>query len=132
MPCQQYLANNTFLADINNEREVKNQTYKDNLVSLNNFVLIQYDYCHLGDVQCNQLCFRFRFEDDVTVVPKASEWFGYYEIGNVKSMLPMQQQPIYTEDWIGLQELDQAGKLVFLVCALPVLGHFFAALSIVV
>ena len=25
---QDYLANNTFLADINNEREVKNQTYK--------------------------------------------------------------------------------------------------------
>ncbi len=64
----------------------------------------------------------------MTVVPKASEWFGYYEIGNVKNLLPMQQQPIYTEDWIGLQELDQAGKLVFLVRARPALALVFVAL----
>ena len=29
---------------------------------------------------------------------------------------PMEQQPIYTEDWIGLQELNNQNKLVFLVC----------------
>jgi hypothetical protein len=59
--------------------------------------------------------FCCRFEEDITVVPKASEWFGYYAIGDVSQLLPMQQQPIYTEDWIGLQELDKADKLVFQV-----------------
>ena len=39
----------------------------------------------------------------------------YFPIGDVNVVTPMEQQPIYTEDWIGLQELNNQNKLVFLV-----------------
>lgn len=46
-----YLTGNIFLPDINNEREVKNATYADNLASLQRLVL-------------------YRFEKEYTVVPR--------------------------------------------------------------
>jgi Palmitoyl protein thioesterase len=46
-----YLASNIFLPDINNERDVKNATYADNLASLERLVL-------------------YRFEKEYTVVPR--------------------------------------------------------------
>lgn len=51
-----YLKGSIFLADINNEREVKNKTYSKNLSSLEHFVTIM-------------------FADDVTVIPKQSSLF---------------------------------------------------------
>ena len=54
---QEYLAKNIFLADINNEGEVKNETYKQNLITLNNLVLIQFEY----DIT---VCFGFRADMD--------------------------------------------------------------------
>ena len=55
-----YLAANLFLPDINNELPAKNATYAVNLAALDRLVL-------------------FRFEDDWTVVPRASEWFGFFD-----------------------------------------------------
>jgi len=94
---QRYLERNIFLADINNEHETKNQTYKDNLISLNHFALIMFEF-------------------DITVVPKESEWFGYFLPGELNVTYPIWEQPIYTEDWIGLQELNATNKLSFLTC----------------
>jgi len=92
-----YLEKNIFLADINNERPVKNETYKQNLISLNEFVMIMFEY-------------------DITVVPKQSEWFGDFLPGTFNVTVPIWEQPIYTEDWIGLQELNAKNKLSFLKC----------------
>lgn len=39
---EQYLEKSQFIADINNERQVKNQTYKENLVKLENLVLVKW------------------------------------------------------------------------------------------
>ena len=55
-----YLASNLFLADLNNERDIKDPQYAVNLASLEDLVL-------------------FRFEDDITVVPRDSAWFGYFD-----------------------------------------------------
>lgn len=55
-----YFANNPFLPDINNELVFKNATYRSNMVALDKFVM-------------------FRFDDDSTVVPRASEWFGFFD-----------------------------------------------------
>ena len=52
----QYLEKSIFLADINNEKIIKNATYRKNLVSLKSLVLIQ-------------------FKDDTTVIPKQSSLF---------------------------------------------------------
>jgi len=70
----------------------KNQTYKNNLASLNQLAL-------------------FKFDLDTVVIPRESEWFGFFVEGSTTEMLAMKYQPIYTEDWIGLQILDYAGKL---------------------
>eukprot|EP00877_Chromochloris_zofingiensis_P005879 jgi/Chrzof1/1544/Cz10g11240.t1 len=88
---QQYLAANIFLPDINNEKLHKNQNYADNLASVKRLVM-------------------FRFSDDTTVVPRDSAWFSFY---NGTALVPLEEQPLYTEDWIGLKRLHQTGGLVF-------------------
>lgn len=88
---ENYLEYSNFLADINNERAVKNKTYKENLMKLEHMVM-------------------YMFEDDTTVVPKESGWFAEVVNGNVTLL---KDRDIYKEDWIGLQELDERGALVF-------------------
>ena len=74
-----YLAHNTFLADINNERQIKNATYRASLASLRRLVL-------------------FRFADDVTVVPRDSAWFGFY---NGSRLLTMEETQLYQVAGLG-------------------------------
>jgi palmitoyl-protein thioesterase len=90
-----YLASSVFLADINNAKPKKNETYKENLITINNFVMV-------------------KFENDTVVIPRESEWFEFYAPGEDKNIVSLFQSPIYTEDWIGLKELNENNKLVFL------------------
>ena len=109
-----YLATNNFLVSINNERpDLHNSTFARNLASLNKLVLVL-------------------FSEDKTVVPKESAWFGSEAIsedaarqgssdqalllGEDKVIIPMRQQPLYLEDWIGLRRLDVRGDVIFEVC----------------
>uniref|UniRef100_A0A672KWG2 Palmitoyl-protein thioesterase 1 n=1 Tax=Sinocyclocheilus grahami TaxID=75366 RepID=A0A672KWG2_SINGR len=89
-----YKKHSLFLADINQERVV-NETYKKNLMSLNKFVMV-------------------KFLQDTMVDPVDSEWFGFYKPGQDKELETLQESAIYTEDRLGLVEMDSAGKLVFL------------------
>ncbi|KAK6162640.1 hypothetical protein DH2020_002481 [Rehmannia glutinosa] len=82
-----------FLPKLNNEI-YKNSTYKERFSSLENLVLI-------------------KFEKDVILVPKETSWFGYFPDGSWETVLPAQQTTLYTEDWIGLKTLDEAGKVKF-------------------
>ena len=68
-----YLAHSAFLADINNERAAKNATYAASLASLARLVL-------------------YRFADDVTVVPRDSAWFGFY---NGSRLLTLEETQLY-------------------------------------
>lgn len=86
-----YLENSNFLADINNERALKNEQYKKNIASLTNFVM-------------------YMFEDDTTAIPKQSSWFA--EV-NGTEITPLRKQTQYKEDWIGLRQLDDKGGLRF-------------------
>ncbi|CAG7734170.1 unnamed protein product [Allacma fusca] len=86
-----YIENSIFLADINNERTL-NQTYKENLLRLENLVLVL-------------------FENETVVQPKESEWFGFYEPGQDKKMVPLQESTLYKEDRIGLRQLNESGRL---------------------
>lgn len=92
-PSDAYLDNSAFLADINNERKLKNASYAKHLSALDNFVM-------------------YVFEDDTTVIPKESGWFAYTNAtdGNVTHLRDRQ---IYKEDWIGLRKLDEKGGLHF-------------------
>jgi palmitoyl-protein thioesterase len=88
---ENYLEHSNFLADINNERILKNRTYKENLVKLENFVM-------------------YIFEDDETVVPMESGWFT--EV-NGTMVVELRDRDMYLEDWLGLKELDERGALKF-------------------
>lgn len=119
---QLYLESSQFLAVINNEVEdSRNATFAKNLASLENLVLVV-------------------FTKDETVIPKESSWFGSERIeaedgssaaftaanqvpivpssrdDTPRTIIPMRLQPLYTEDWIGLKTLDEAGKVLFETC----------------
>ncbi|KAL1963071.1 hypothetical protein VTN77DRAFT_8717 [Rasamsonia byssochlamydoides] len=88
-----YLEHSNFLADINNERGVKNPHYKNNLMSLNRFGM-------------------FMFEDDTMAIPKESAWFA--EVNTTTGeVTPLRERQLYKEDWLGLRALDEQGKLDF-------------------
>jgi len=104
-----YYEANDFLTRINGEvEETRNETYAKNLAGLENLVLVIFD-------------------QDKTVVPKESSWFGSYAPPKEDAtdmqmrwgeevVLPMREQPLYTEDWIGLRKLDQLGRVISLSC----------------
>ena len=48
---------------------------------------------------------------DTVVDPKGSEWFSWFNSSSPNSMVPLEETPLYQEDWLGLKDLDKAGKL---------------------
>jgi hypothetical protein len=47
-----------------------------------------------------------KFTEDTVVVPRESEWFGFYgEDG--KAIVPLENSPLYTEDWLGLKAMNE-------------------------
>lgn len=89
----QYLAHSNFLADVNNERQVKNATYKENVAALERLVM-------------------YEFEEDETVVPRETSWFGERNL-TTGEVTPLRERRLYGEDWLGLRRLDEKGGLVF-------------------
>jgi palmitoyl-protein thioesterase len=108
-----YLEANHFLTSINNEvPATRNATYAKRLGQLDALVLVL-------------------FERDRTVVPKESAWFGSFappvedpdtgtlfdsQEGKEEVIVPMREQPLYKEDWIGLRALDESGRVVLASC----------------
>ena len=94
---ENFLEFSNFLADVNNERSVKNPLYKANLAKLSSFVMVV-------------------FGQDKTAIPKESGWFSEVNMtktDEAKRVTRLQDRKIYEEDWIGLKKLDQKGALVF-------------------
>lgn len=88
-----YLEYSNYLADVNNERTKKNATYSKKISKLDKFIMIKFA------------------EDDV-IQPPESTWFADYN--KTSDMLTkLKDRKIYTEDWLGLQELDMKGGLLF-------------------
>jgi len=90
---ESYIENSNFLADVNNEREVKNATYKENMKKLDRFAM-------------------YMFKDDKTVVPKESAYFSEVNTTSEK-VTGLRDRKMYMEDWIGLRWLDEEKKLEF-------------------
>ena len=87
----QYRQYSQFLAEINQEN-VFNQTYKDNLSKIKNLVLV-------------------KFNQDSMVVPRESEWFGFYKPGQAAELYTLEESVLYQKDLLGLQTLDKSGRL---------------------
>lgn len=64
--------------------------YKDNLASLQRLVL-------------------FMFDNDITVVPKESSHFAFF---NGQKLIPLAESELYIEDRLALKQLDEYGRLV--------------------
>src|SRR4051812_22519805 len=69
-----YLKHNTFLADINNEKPIKNPQYKNNLLSL-------------------ELLAMYKFELETIVFPPESSWFGHLEADG--SLVDLRSSQLY-------------------------------------
>eukprot|EP00955_Chlamydomonas_euryale_P059855 357516-Chlamydomonas_euryale.AAC.15 len=58
---------------------------------------------------CRKTCHAHDVATVMDMVPRDSSWFGFY---NGTALVPLEQQRLYTEDWIGLRKLDESGRLV--------------------
>ncbi|XP_017973255.1 PREDICTED: palmitoyl-protein thioesterase 1 isoform X2 [Theobroma cacao] len=91
-----YLEKCRFLPKLNNELPgERNSTYKERFTRLQNLVLIM-------------------FEQDNVLIPRETSWFGYYPNGAFKPVIHPQETKLYTEDWIGLKTLDDAGRVHYI------------------
>jgi len=90
-----YVEKSRFIAEINNEKPQKNESYAINLSKLENFVMVKHT-------------------QDTMVEPVESEHFEFYMPGQSDVILPLRESPIYVEDRIGLKTLDESGRLHFL------------------
>ncbi|CAG2212260.1 palmitoyl-protein thioesterase 1-like [Mytilus galloprovincialis] len=90
----EYKQKSVFLADINQENKM-NATYKTNLMKVKNIALV-------------------KFLDDGMVQPRDSEWFGFYNPGQAKTVYNLTQSKLYTQDLLGLKQMNEAGRLHFL------------------
>ncbi|KAJ0232955.1 hypothetical protein HA466_0286300 [Hirschfeldia incana] len=90
-----YLGHSKYLPKLNNERpDQRNSIFGDRFTSLQNLVLVM-------------------FQNDTTLIPKETSWFGYHTEDGFDSLLSTQQTKLYKEDWIGLKALDAVGKVKF-------------------
>lgn len=90
---EKYRRRSSFLANINNERDY-NANYVINLNNLNRLVLVKY-------------------AEDEAIVPNSSPWFGYYDERGRE--FPLEETRLFQENRLGLQDLKEEGKLVFLL-----------------
>ncbi|KAI5814817.1 Alpha/Beta hydrolase protein [Pyronema omphalodes] len=70
------------------EDEKKRLVFKQRLSALERFVMVMWKH-------------------DETVVPKESAWF--YD--GVNGTVPLRERKLYKEDWLGLKQLDESGRL---------------------
>lgn len=86
-----YVSHCHFLPDINNELQTRNETYRNNMLKLNAFVMTYSDI-------------------DEIVTPRESGWFMGYVNQSLKiETWNMSRQ--FTEDLIGMRTLREQGKL---------------------
>jgi len=97
---QEYLDKSIFLADLNNARPQKNDTYRKNMMSLNNLILLSSTV------------------DDI-IIPATSGWFESFEENDDKIVVALRDSVLYKEDWLGLKFLDLNHKLNLYSCDCP-------------
>ncbi len=91
---ESYLQYSTFLSDLNNEKDEKNNEYKKRMEDLEKVVLI-------------------KFTEDTMIIPRETAWFEFYESGNGKEVVPLEESRFYKEDYIGVRKLNEEGRINF-------------------
>jgi palmitoyl-protein thioesterase len=88
-----YLKYSNFLADLNNEKTDKNNSYKERFSNLEKVLLI-------------------KFSKDTMIIPKETAWFQFYDEN--KKLVDLTESEFYKEDFIGLKKLNEEKKIDFL------------------
>jgi len=87
-----FLSKSTFLADLNNEREEKNQEYKRRFSNLNKALFI-------------------KSREDTVITPRESSHLEFFDKEGEK-IVPLRESKFYLEDFIGVKHLDDNNKLL--------------------
>ena len=87
-----FYSKSIFLPELNNEEAIKDENQTSKLERLTNFGL-------------------WMWEDDWTVFPKQSEWFGAFN--EHRQIVMMKDQQFYQENWLGLKTLYESGRMFF-------------------
>jgi palmitoyl-protein thioesterase len=112
-----YYRNSAFLADINAEAlprwggdaSFPTAVGKNKLLETEKkAVSARYDL-YKNNLSSLQRLVLFMFDNDITVVPKESAHFGFFD---GEKLVPLIENKIYTEDRLGLKALDESGRLV--------------------
>ncbi|KAJ1767238.1 hypothetical protein EV179_002099 [Coemansia sp. RSA 487] len=88
----QYLKYNIFLPDINSDLGETNEDYRNRISALEKMVLV-------------------RFSNDNLISPASSSWFGFVDADG--NDVPLHNTTLYSEDRLGLRELDASQRLDF-------------------
>ena len=84
-----YLKFSSFLADLNNEREVKNSEYKRRMMDLNRILLI-------------------KFGDDSMIIPKETAHFEFFDKND--KVVALKDSQFYQDDFLGVRQLVEDGR----------------------
>ena len=87
-----YLNFSSFLADLNNEKEKKNASYKQRFMALDRVVLI-------------------KFSRDTMIIPKETAWFQFYDQN--KKVGELEDSDFYKNDYLGVRVLSEQRKIEF-------------------
>ena len=85
-----YLLHSEFLADANNEKKSKNNLYKDNILSLKNFVMV---YSPIDEI----------------VKPPESGFFGIFN--KQLQLVNLSDTELFKQDWLGLKMLNDSNRM---------------------
>lgn len=85
-----YLKHSIFLADLNNERAEKNQTYVERWKNVDKALIIKFD-------------------QDMMIQPKETAHFEFLDASG--KLVPLEQSDFYKSDYLGIRYLDENKKL---------------------
>jgi palmitoyl-protein thioesterase len=117
-----YLEKNRFLPYLNNEKQF-NSTYKENMKSLNKFIMIRFAQDVMikpaytavsGKSSLAQRKKKKKRWDIQTKNEADLQWFWVDDKDH--NLIPLNERELYKKDWLGLKYLDEQNRLEFLVC----------------
>jgi palmitoyl-protein thioesterase len=89
---ESYLLYSSFLADLNNEREIKNPDYKKRFMKLEKAMFVKN-------------------ANDTVIIPKESSWFEFFD--RDMNLVKLVDSDFYVNDYIGLRYLNEANRVQF-------------------
>jgi palmitoyl-protein thioesterase len=114
----EFLQVNTFLRDLNGEvpdgdSETSRHLERKSLDGLDNLVAVFFEADRGWNLSHRVIAKAWRLG---TVSPAQSAHFATYSPDNKTAIIPMHDQPMYKNDWIGLRSLDEKNGLQLESC----------------